>query len=57
MRFSEMASGFPEYGFSDLVDLFALTGGVPKYFEFFEPIDRFEECVKENVFSTLRIFV
>ena len=52
MRFSEMASGFPEYGFSDLVDLFALTGGVPKYFEFFEPIDRFEECVKENVFST-----
>lgn len=52
MRFSEMAAGFPEYGFSGLVNLFALTGGVPKYFEFFEPIDRFEECVKENVFST-----
>ncbi len=52
LRFSELASGFPEYQFSELISLFALTGGVPRYLEFFDPIGQLETLLKENVFST-----
>ena len=55
MRFSEMASCFPEYGFSDLVDD-SRSPAACQYFEFFRAHDWFEECQGERVLH-LGIFV
>ncbi|WP_432400830.1 ATP-binding protein [Wukongibacter sp. M2B1] len=36
LKFSEIQSGFSNLNFKELVNLYAVTGGVPKYLEFFD---------------------
>ncbi len=36
LKFSEIQSGFSNLSFKELVNLYAVTGGVPKYLEFFD---------------------
>lgn len=49
LRFAEFRSAFPTYRFSQLVELYAVTGGIPKYIEFFD--NRFP--LWENVTDTV----
>jgi len=36
LRFSEVAEAYPKLSFTEKVEFYAVTGGVPKYFEFFD---------------------
>ena len=36
LRFAEFRQAFPDKSFSELTELYAVTGGVPKYIEFFD---------------------
>ncbi|WDV48173.1 ATP-binding protein [Clostridiaceae bacterium M8S5] len=36
LKFNEIRSGFSQLSFEELVNLYAVTGGVPKYLEFFD---------------------
>lgn len=49
LRFSEFRTAFTELTFSQLVELYAVTGGIPKYIEFFD--NRFS--LWENVTDTV----
>lgn len=49
LRFSDIRSAFLNKTFSELVELYAVTGGVPKYLEFFDN----EISLWENVSDTI----
>lgn len=59
LTFWELASTYPHIPFKRMVDLYAITGGVPKYLEFFDPIAPtdsaesipFEQALRENAFT------
>ncbi len=50
-KFSELRAGLPQKTFKDLVDLYALTGGVPKYLEFFDNNQTLHENISHNILS------
>lgn len=51
LSFDEVSDGFPNYSFEDKMRLYAVTGGVPKYMEFFDG-RTVEEAIRDNIFST-----
>ena len=43
LAFSELRHAFPEIPYKQMASLYAITGGVPKYLEFFDP-SKLENC-------------
>lgn len=52
LRFMELARNYPNKSFDDLVRLFAITGGVPKYLEFFDCDADVFENIRRHVLNT-----
>lgn len=52
LRFNEVREGLPHFGFAQLMERYALTGGVPKYLEFFLEDGDIERDIETHVFST-----
>ena len=52
LRFIELCEAMPSRSYSSLVELYALTGGVPKYLEFFESGLPLHTSIERNVLST-----
>lgn len=52
LSFSEVAGAFPEASFESIMDIYTITGGIPKYLEFFNPNQSTQEAIRENVLST-----
>jgi AAA+ ATPase superfamily predicted ATPase len=50
LKFTEIALAFPEKSFDSLVELYAVTGGVPKYLEFFLG-QEIRETIKREILS------
>lgn len=51
LKFTELLKKVKNRSFSELIELYALTGGVPKYLEFFENDKPLLENIKNNVLS------
>ncbi len=51
-RFPELREAFPLYSYSKVVELYALTGGIPKYLEFFSGKASLWTDIKENILDT-----
>ncbi len=51
LKFSEIWDCYPQKQFKELVNLYALTGGVPKYLEFFLNDKTATENIRLNIFS------
>jgi uncharacterized protein len=51
LKFTEIEDHYPQKPFKALVDLYALTGGVPKYLEFFTDDKPLAENIRLNIFS------
>ena len=51
LKFSEFSQAFPEHSFEDRVKIYSVTGGVPKYIEFFCNSRSLEENIRLNVLS------
>ena len=51
LKFSEFSQAFPEYSFDDRVKIYSVTGGVPKYIEFFCNSRSLEENIRLNVLN------
>lgn len=51
LRFTEFREAFPDKGFQELTELYAITGGVPKYLEFFDNSDSLWENVENHILS------
>ena len=49
LKFTEMISSFERKTFSQMVELYAVTGGVPKYFEFFYNDHDLFENIENNI--------
>ncbi len=49
LKFTEVQEGFSDLSFSELVRLYAVTGGVPKYLEFFDNDFGFLENIKNEI--------
>ena len=52
LRFSELAEHFTGKSFDELVKLYAVTGGVPMYLEFFEKEDDIFAGIERHILST-----
>lgn len=52
LGFAETRQAFPSATYEQAVETYVLTGGVPRYFEFFDPERGFMENIKRNVLST-----
>lgn len=54
LSFDETAELYPSASFESLVELYTLTGGVPKYLEFFDPAHEDTlSSIKRNILSTM----
>lgn len=51
LRFSEIWDHYPKKEFKNIVDLYALTGGVPKYLDFFINDKLLAENIRLHIFS------
>ena len=51
LSFSEASEGFPSYNFEDRMRMYAVTGGVPKYMEFFDG-RAVREAINDSILST-----
>ena len=51
LSFTEFSQAFPERSFEERMMIYAVTGGVPKYMEFFCNNRSFDENVRSNVLS------
>lgn len=51
LKFTEILDNYPNRTFEELVEFYAITGGVPKYFEFFENGKISIEDIKNNILS------
>ena len=51
LKFSEFSLAFPEHSFEDRVKIYSVTGGVPKYIEFFCNSRSLEENIRLNVLN------
>lgn len=51
LRFSEIIVEYPRGDFTALVELYSITGGVPKYFEFFQNEHSLMDNVRMNILS------
>lgn len=51
LSFDEAKKGFPGLCFDDQARMYAVTGGVPKYMEFFEG-ESVESAIRKNILST-----
>lgn len=51
LKFSEIKNDFKNKSFEELVEFYAVTGGIPKYFEFFDNDNSLIENIKENIFN------
>lgn len=51
LRFMEFTKAFKDKSFDDMVKIFSVTGGVPKYMEFFCNDYSFENNIVENVLN------
>ena len=49
LKFSDLRTAFPVKSFSELTELYAVTGGVPKYIEFFDN----DRSLWENISDTI----
>lgn len=49
IRFSEMALAYPSLRLSEMVEFFAVTGGVPKYFEFFDNDSPLNDNITQHI--------
>lgn len=52
LPFTEIREAFRTVSFEHVVEMYALSGGVPKYLEFFNPEDDIMENIRDNVLST-----
>lgn len=52
LAFQDIADAFPTASFERVMDAYTITGGVPKYLEFFDPRRSISASVRENVLST-----
>ena len=52
LSFSEVREAYPEVPFERVVETYALSGGVPKYLEFFNLKDSIVDNIRDNVLST-----
>ena len=51
LRFMELATHFPSIPFSELVERYALTGGIPKYLTFFDTGISVQDAIKKYVLN------
>ncbi len=51
LKFSELEQYYKQFSFKELVDLYALTGGVPKYIEFFANDQPLLENIRTNILN------
>lgn len=51
LKFTELRNHITQRTFEELVELYSVTGGVPKYFEFFHNQDSLIENIKENILN------
>ena len=51
LRFTELQRAFPNKSFQELTELYAVTGGVPKYVEFFDNPGTLWENITDNILS------
>lgn len=51
LSFTEFSQAFPERSFEERMMIYAVTGGVPKYMEFFCNNNSFDENIRSNVLS------
>lgn len=51
LKFTELWDHYPQKQFKELVDLYALSGGVPKYLDFFVNDKTLTENIRLNIFS------
>ena len=52
LRFTELAGHYTTKTFTELVELYALTSGVPKYLEFFDNNDGTFENIRKHILNT-----
>ena len=52
LSFHEVSDAFPEATFDQVMESYALTGGIPKYLEFMTPGSDIELAIEQNVLST-----
>lgn len=51
LKFTEIMTEYPHRPFADLVEEYAVTGGIPKYFEFFQNDYSLMQNIERNVLS------
>lgn len=51
LKFTELRYGYKQKSFEELVEIYAVSGGVPKYFEFFDNNKPIIDNIKENILS------